>query len=73
RGLQNLWWEFDSLIPCSAMTLEALILLGFRRFLFWGKMKRSQRPSQTGMIPIFNLKKRLSLRFAFSLFRLFCC
>ena len=30
RGLQNLWWEFDSLIPCffkNEYRLEPLILL----------------------------------------------
>ena len=29
-GLQNLWWEFDSLIPCSLRALKQLILLGFK-------------------------------------------
>ena len=30
RGLQNLWWEFDSLIPCL---LESAINLGFPRVM----------------------------------------
>ncbi|EDM85578.1 hypothetical protein RUMOBE_03814, partial [Blautia obeum ATCC 29174] len=24
RGLQNLWWEFDSLIPCSKKSRKCL-------------------------------------------------
>ena len=24
RGLQNLWWEFDSLIPCSKNTVNSV-------------------------------------------------
>ena len=27
RGLQNLWWEFDSLIPCSKNTVNSVFFL----------------------------------------------
>ena len=27
RGLQNLWWEFDSLIPCSLKTPKQVFFL----------------------------------------------
>ena len=37
RGLQNLWWEFDSLIPCSIRALKQLILLGFKALIIIGK------------------------------------
>ena len=29
RGLQNLWWEFDSLIPCSLKTPKQVFFLSF--------------------------------------------
>ena len=35
RGLQNLWWEFDSLIPCSQKVLESLVFTGFRALSFF--------------------------------------
>ena len=27
RGLQNLWWEFDSLIPCAKSTVFTVLFL----------------------------------------------
>ena len=32
RGLQNLWWEFDSLIPCYDRKLESLVKSRFFSF-----------------------------------------
>ena len=32
RGLQNLWWEFDSLIPCCDRKLESLVKSRFFSF-----------------------------------------
>ena len=44
-----------------------LILLGFPTFCFWEILKSSQPPSQTGMIPIIELKRYdlLDLHFIF--------
>ena len=32
RGLKNLWWEFDSLIPCYDRKLESLVKSRFFSF-----------------------------------------
>ena len=32
RGIQNLWWEFDSLIPCYDRKLESLVKSRFFSF-----------------------------------------
>ncbi len=38
RGLQNLWWEFDSLIPCYDRKLESLVKSRFFSFLFYQRI-----------------------------------
>ena len=43
RGLQNLWWEFDSLIPCSIRALKQLILLGFKALFILFVSKRNTK------------------------------
>ena len=32
RGLQNLWWEFDSLIPCLSESAVSLVFPGLAAF-----------------------------------------
>ena len=39
RGLQNLWWEFDSLIPCS----KPLKMKAFARLRLQGNHRSNQR------------------------------
>ena len=39
RGLQNLWWEFDSLIPCSKKSGKAHRKGVFTDFVFYIKQK----------------------------------
>ena len=34
RGLQNLWWEFDSLIPCDSKRLETTVFAGIQAFFY---------------------------------------
>ena len=38
RGLQNLWWEFDSLIPCFLIDLNACRCKYFGLFLFYNEL-----------------------------------
>ena len=35
RGLQNLWREFDSLIPCSKKAVKPYIYIGFSSFFVY--------------------------------------
>ncbi len=61
RGLQNLWWEFDSLIPCffmgSKKGLKCLYLLAFQPFncmqsIGWEKVRYSKRYSKVTLLHI---------------------
>ena len=40
RGLQNLWREFDSLIPCYKKSLESVDFTTFASLLFFEKNDR---------------------------------
>ena len=38
RGLQNLWWEFDSLIPCSKNTVNSVFFFyAMLHFMLYAK------------------------------------
>ena len=43
RGLQNLWWEFDSLIPCTLGAWKSI--KGFQALLFCPKKARHNMQS----------------------------
>ena len=59
----------SSILSSPALRIaESLDFTGFSAFCFWGILKPSQPPSQTGMIPIIRLKRYDLLDLHFILF-----
>ena len=57
RGLQNLWWEFDSLIPCIWKLAKPLKMEGCELFSFYQFKKVIKKVINNVLVAFFDTLK----------------